>query len=93
MSRIILLIAAIALTACTTIKLNHDNTNSITYKGGPDVGQQLATRACRKAGERSAVIISTVNKDPSLPEGTGRQVMTFRCSSNERAPATPPATP
>ena len=87
MSRIILLTAAIALTACTTIKLNHGNTNSITYKGGPEVGQQLATRACRKAGERSAVIISTVNKDPSLPEGTGRQVTTFRCSSDDRPPS------
>jgi hypothetical protein len=85
MSRIILLAAALALVGCTTIKLNHDNTNSITYNGGPEVGQQLATRACRKAGERSAVIISTVNKDPSLPEGTGRQVTTFRCSSDERA--------
>ena len=89
MLRITLLTAAIALAACTTIKLNHDNTNSITYKGGPDVGQQLATRACRKAGERRAVIISTINKDPSLPEGTGRQVTTFRCSSDERAPSTP----
>lgn len=89
MSRIILLTVGIALTACTTIKLNHDNTNSITYKGGPDVGQQLATRACRKAGERSAVIISTVNKDPSLPEGSGRQVTTFRCSSDQRLPSTP----
>nr|AQQ74416.1 hypothetical protein [uncultured bacterium] len=77
----------VLLGACTTIKLNHDNTNSITYKGGPEVGQQLATRACRKAGERSAIIISTVNKDPSLPPGTGRQVATFRCSSDE-APAT-----
>jgi len=76
----------VLLGACTTIKLNHDNTNTITYKGSPEVGQQLATRACRKAGERSAIIISTVNKDPSLPPGTGRQVMTFRCSSDE-APA------
>lgn len=71
------------LVACTTIKLNDDNTNSITYKGTPEEGLQLATRACRKAGERTAIIISTVNKDPSLPEGTGRQVATFRCTSAE----------
>jgi len=80
---------AIVATACTTIKLNHDNTNTITYKGDADVGLELATRACRKAGERSAVIISTVNKDKTLPPGTGRQATTFRCSSDERPVSNP----
>jgi|GEM_PF-1343987 hypothetical protein len=80
--------AAVAarLGACTTIKLNHDNTNTITYRGGPEVGLELATRACRKAGETSAIIISTMNKDPSLPPGKGRQVSIFRCTSAEPHP-------
>ncbi len=84
-SRVLLFAAcAVAACACTTIKLNHDdNTNTITHKAGADVGQTLATRACRKAGERSAVIISSVNKDPSSPPGTGRQVTTFRCTSSD----------
>lgn len=72
------------LGACTTIKLNDDNTNTITHKEGEGVAEELATRACHTAGERRAVIISTVNKDPSKPEGTGRQVTTFRCTSQER---------
>ncbi len=85
MNRAILLLPCFAiLAACTTVKLNHDNTNSITYSGGPEVGQNLATRACRRAGEPRAIIISTINKDPSLPPGTGRQVMTFRCSSDTK---------
>jgi hypothetical protein len=79
--RILFAACAIALTACTTIKLNDDNTNTITHQEGEGVAQTLSTNACRKAGERTAVIISTVNKDPSLPEGTGRQVTTFRCTS------------
>jgi hypothetical protein len=84
MTRLLLVAACVLLIgACTTIKLNKDNTNTITYSGGPDVGQNLATRACRKSGARSAVIISTVNKDPSLPPGTGRQVTTFRCSADD----------
>ena len=78
-------IGFLALTACTTIKLNDDNTNTITHKEGVSVSQQLADRACRSAGERRAVIISTINKDPSLPEGKGRQVTTFRCTSAAKA--------
>ena len=70
-----------ALGACTTIKLNDNNTNTITHKAGDQVGQQLADRACQRAGERRAIIISTINKNPSLPEGEGRQVTTFRCTS------------
>ena len=77
----------IASVGCTTINLNHGNTNTITYRGAPEKGQQLATRACRKAGERRAIVISTINKDASLPDGTGRQVTTFRCTSDERTPA------
>lgn len=85
MTRVILLAAcAIAMSACTTVKLNHDNTNTISHKGGAAEAQELATRACRKAGERSAVIVSTVNKDPDLPPGTGTQLTTFRCSSDDR---------
>lgn len=88
MLRFSLFACALIFSACTTVKLNHDNTNTITYSGGPEVGLDLATRACRKAGERRAIIISTINKDASLPEGTGRQVTTFRCSSSE-GPAAP----
>jgi hypothetical protein len=89
MMRTILIAGVLMFSACTTVKLNGDNTNTITYNGGPEVGMDLATRACRKAGERRAIIISTINKDASLPEGTGRQVTTFRCSSSEHQPATP----
>ncbi|MFL6550763.1 MAG: hypothetical protein ACJ8OJ_18875 [Povalibacter sp.] len=81
--RILILACALTLSACTTIKLNGDNTNSITHEGGAAEGKKLADRACEKAGESSAVIVSTVNKDPSLPEGTGRQVTTFHCSSDK----------
>lgn len=72
------------LGACTTLKIGPGDTSSITYEGTPDVGNDLATRACRKAGQQSAEIISTVNKDAALPPGTGKQVVTFRCSSVER---------
>jgi hypothetical protein len=37
---------------------------------------------CQKAGETSAIIVSTVNKDPALPAGQGKQLTTFRCSSD-----------
>lgn len=70
----------VALTACATVKLNQDGTNSITHDAGED-SQALANRVCQKAREQRAVIVSTVNKDASLPEGTGRQVTSFRCTS------------
>ncbi len=70
----------VALTACATVKLNHDGTNSITHDAGED-SQALANRVCQKAREQRAVIVSTINKDASLPEGTGRQVTSFRCTS------------
>jgi hypothetical protein len=69
--------------ACTTIKINHDDTSTIEHEGGVQVAKDLTTRACRRAGQQSADIISTVNKDPALPAGTGKQVTTFRCSAAE----------
>jgi hypothetical protein len=86
-SALVVSMCCILLSACTTIKLNDDNTNTITHKAGEGVAQDLAARACHRAGERRAVIISTMNKDPSKPEGTGRQVTIFRCTSQE--PQTP----
>jgi hypothetical protein len=67
------------LSGCTTIKINADDTSTIEYEGGAEVAKDLTTRACRRAGQQSAEIISTVNKDPALPAGSGRQVATFRC--------------
>jgi hypothetical protein len=82
-SALVVSLCCVLMGACTTIKLNDDNTNTITHEAGEGVAQDLATRACHRAGERRAVIISTMNKDPSKPEGTGRQVTTFRCTSQD----------
>ncbi|MET0658872.1 MAG: hypothetical protein ABW110_12020 [Steroidobacteraceae bacterium] len=87
MRRVTLLALCFAIGGCTVIKINHDDTETITYTGGPDVAEDLTTRACRKAGQQSSEIISTVNKDSKLPPGTGRQVTTFRCSPNPKPPA------
>ena len=81
------LLAALALSACTVVKINPGDTTTIEHEEGADVGKDLANRACRKAGQKSAVIVSSINKDASLPPGTGRQVTTFRCSSDEGAEA------
>lgn len=62
------------------IRVNSDDTSTIEHKGGVDAGRDLANRACRRAGQESAEIISTVNKNPDLPPETGKQVTTFRCS-------------
>lgn len=78
----IALACIVSVTGCATVKINHDGTNTITHKGGADVGKQLADRACKDAGEQSAIDVATVNKDASLPPGSGRQQTTFRCSSD-----------
>lgn len=83
---LLVLCSVVGVGACTVIKINEGDTETIEYSGGPDVAKDLTTRACRKAGQQSAQIISTVNKDPALPPGTGRQVTTFRCSSATRPP-------
>lgn len=69
-------------TGCTVVKIGKGDTNSITHAAGPGIAQDLTTRACKKAGQQSAEILSTVNKDPKLPPGTGKQVTTFRCSAS-----------
>jgi hypothetical protein len=75
----VLLVLYVALAACTTVRINGDDTSSITYEGGPEVAKDLATRACQRAGQQGAEIISTVNKDPDLPAGKGKQIAIFRC--------------
>jgi hypothetical protein len=75
-----------SMCACTVIKINEGDTQTIEYEGDAEVAKDLTARACRKAGRGSAEIVSTVNKDPDLPPGEGRQVTTFRCTS-----AAPPA--
>ena len=69
----------VVVAACTTIKVNSDDTSTIVHEAGPEVAKDLTTRACQRAGQQGAEIISTVNKDPDLPAGTGKQVTTFRC--------------
>lgn len=72
--------------ACTVIKINDGDTQTIEYEGGAEVANDLTARACRRAGQQRAEIVSTVNKDTSLPAGSGRQVTTFRCTSGAPAP-------
>lgn len=81
MMRPTLIAACVIFSACTVVKIGQGDTNTISHDGGADEANNLANRACRRAGGSSAEIISTVNKDPSLPPGTGKQVTTFRCSS------------
>ena len=82
------LLAACVLIAggCTVVKIGEGDTNSITHAPGEE--KDLTSRACRKAGNQTAEIISTVNKDASLPAGTGKQVTTFRCLSTKPQPQT-----
>jgi len=79
MLRIALLAGCLLLSACTIVKPGKGDTNTIQHDGGAEQAYDLATRVCRRAGQQSAEIISTVNKDTSLPAGTGKQVTTFRC--------------
>jgi hypothetical protein len=84
MTRLAAMLAACAVitSACTMVKINADDTTTIEHEGGAEVAKDLSARACRRAGQQSAEIISTVNKDASLPAGEGRQVTTFRCSAS-----------
>jgi hypothetical protein len=84
-----LLVSFALVGACTVIKINAGDSQTIEHEAGPDVARDLTSRACRKAGQASAEIISSVNKDASRPPGTGRQVTTFRCSSSPPSPAQP----
>jgi hypothetical protein len=72
--------ACVILSACTVVKIGKGDTNSIQHEGGADEAYNLASRACRRAGQQYTEVISTVNKDTSLPPGTGKQITTFRCS-------------
>ena len=82
------LLAASALFAggCTVVKIGKGDTNTITHAPGEE--KDLTSRACRKAGNQTAEIISTVNQDANLPPGTGKQVTTFRCLSTKPQPQT-----
>ena len=80
MARTALLAICVIFSACTVVKIGKGETNTIQHDGGAEEANNLANRACRRAGGQSAEIISTVNKDASLPPGAGKQVTTFRCS-------------
>jgi hypothetical protein len=88
MKSLIALLAACTLFAggCTVVKIGKGDTNTITHAPGEE--KDLTSRACRKAGNQNAEIISTVNQDANLPPGTGRQVTTFRCLSTKPQPQT-----
>ncbi|MET0661048.1 MAG: hypothetical protein ABW110_23160, partial [Steroidobacteraceae bacterium] len=67
MRGVVLFALCIAVGGCTIVHINSDDTESIEYKGGPEVAKDLTMRTCRKAGRKGAEIISTVNKDDKLP--------------------------
>ena len=77
----LLLVVALLTSGCTMVRINSDDTSTIEHKGGVEAGRDLADRACRRAGQQRAEVISTVNKDAEAPPGTGKQVTTFRCSA------------
>jgi hypothetical protein len=79
-----LLAACLIIGACTIVKIGEGDTSTIQHDGGAEEAQDLANRACHRAGQTQAQIISTENKDPALPPGTGKQVTTFRCSAAGR---------
>ena len=82
-----LLIATVLFAGgCTVVKIGKGDTNTITHAPGEE--KDLTSRACRKAGNQNAEIISTVNEDANRPPGTGRQVTTFRCLSTKPQPQT-----
>ena len=77
----LLVFGAVIASGCTMVRINSDDTSTIEHKGGVEEGKDLANRACKRAGQQSAEIISTVNKNAEDPPGTGKQVTTFRCSA------------
>ena len=86
---VVLLTSCVIVSACATIKINHGDTSTVTFRGDAKVAKNLATRACRQAGQHGAEILSIINEDASLPDGKGRQVATFRCLAAERPPQVP----
>jgi hypothetical protein len=81
LASLLVVVVGALLTACTMVRINSDDTSTIEHRGGAEEGRNLADRACRKAGQQNAEILSTVNKNPEDPPGTGKQVTTFRCSA------------
>jgi len=84
----VLAAATLFAPGCTVVKINKGDTTTIEHAAGAGVAEDLSNRACRKAGQQSAEIISTVNKDANLPPGTGKQVTTFRCLATRPQPQT-----
>jgi hypothetical protein len=76
-----LLVLCTLIGACTVIKINPGDTQTIEFEGDAEVARDLTNRACRRAHQQSAEIVSIENKDPARPAGTGRQRATFRCLS------------
>lgn len=82
----VLAVCALFATGCTVVKIGKGDTNTITHAPGEE--KDLTSRACRKAGNQTAEIVSTVNEDANLPPGTGKQITTFRCLSTRPQPQT-----
>ena len=82
----VLAVCALFATGCTVVKIGKGDTNTITHAPGEE--KDLTSRACRKAGNQTAEIVSTVNEDANLPAGAGKQITTFRCLSTRPQPQT-----
>ena len=82
----VLAVCALFATGCTVVKIGKGDTNTITHAPGEE--KDLTSRACRKAGNQTAEIVSSVNEDAYLPAGTGKQITTFRCLSTRPQPQT-----
>jgi hypothetical protein len=76
------LVTALGLSGCAgMVTFNDGSQTAIEHDSfvSADRARTLAAKSCAQAGKQDAQLVTSVNKNPALPAGSGVQVSTYRC--------------
>jgi hypothetical protein len=81
MTRAMLALLALALTACTTVSNNDGQHVTLKHDPGasPEYMAAMASKVCGQNGKASASYVATTMANQSVPEWLSSQLSTYRC--------------
>lgn len=84
MSRVLVLCAVMALSACTTVQFNDGATIALKHENsGPEwmaLVNEKAVEQCKANGKTGAELLKTTPAHTALPEWMVPKVSTYRCT-------------
>ncbi len=78
----ILIAMGISLIGCTTVVMNDGNTVVVEWDStaaGKEQALEVATKSCKEAGKQSAVELTDVSTNPTMPSWMTTRKVTYKC--------------